>query len=92
MSPHDYPHDIELGLLGADPLDCPRPLPCGCLAAHDPAHDLGDCLEAQADALAYAEDLRRGEPWRCPTCRNWCARCGRPTCHCGEHDFPLDTV
>jgi hypothetical protein len=21
----------------------------------------------------------------CPTCRNYCALCGRLTCHCGEH-------
>lgn len=23
----------------------------------------------------------------CPTCGDWCAFCGRLTCHCGEHDI-----
>jgi len=58
-SPHDYPDPVyDLGLVGADPIDAPAPLRCGCVTA-DLYHDEGDCLEAQADALAAAEATRR---------------------------------
>jgi hypothetical protein len=42
---------------------------CGCQVHRSDLHDIDDCLEAQADELAYWEDLRHEEAERyCPGC------------------------
>lgn len=57
LSPNDYPDDVELGLEPDDPE--PVTEPCGCAIYPGEDHDVNDCLEAQADALAEAEAERR---------------------------------
>lgn len=56
-SPHDYPDDVELGLEPVDPE--PATEPCGCAIYPGEAHDVDQCLQEQADALAEAEVTRR---------------------------------
>jgi hypothetical protein len=66
MSPYDRPSDEELGL---SPESYWGPnefveLRCGCaIYPSDTRHDVDDCLEQQADELAYEEDLRHQSPW-----------------------------
>jgi hypothetical protein len=38
-------------------------LRCGCTVYPADLHDVDDCLEAQADELAYLEDLHHSGQW-----------------------------
>jgi hypothetical protein len=62
--------DIELGLVPETHwLDEAVEVRCGCQVHPSELHDIDDCLEAQADELAYWEDLRHEEAARyCPGC------------------------
>jgi hypothetical protein len=67
--------DEELGLvpeprwIGEPTWDGEETLPCGCEVHPSDSHDIDDCLEQQADELAYEEDLRHEEAARyCPGC------------------------
>jgi hypothetical protein len=62
--------DEELGLVPETYwLDEAIEVRCGCQVHRSDLHDIDDCLEAQADELAYWEDLRHEEAERyCPGC------------------------
>jgi hypothetical protein len=62
--------DVELGLVFEPTWDGEETLPCGCEVHPSDSHDIDDCLEQQADELAYEEDLRRQEEESryCPGC------------------------
>jgi hypothetical protein len=54
---HDYPHDVELGLVDRDEIEPSQILRCGCeVHPSETTHDVDDCCERQADDLAAREE------------------------------------
>lgn len=73
QSPHDY---LDDGLdIEPDPVELTVIERCGCEVVAGPdIHDVGDCLEAQADAAAAEADERRhdDECMECAVGRGFC--------------------